>query len=118
MLPKRSILGDAVAAAAPNGARFDSPGRLALGSIANRNVKPQRGEIPFSVPYIALVKFYLVPVQQRPKFILKRYSAMVFFLIGNVRLDLFDIRLTHRECAIAGLPIKISQSGALFFCPR
>jgi len=33
---------------APNGARFDSPGRSGV-AVSNAHLKPQRGGIPFSV---------------------------------------------------------------------
>jgi hypothetical protein len=42
---------------------------------------------------------------------------MVFFLMGDVLLDLSDVRLTNRENPITGLPMEIVTMGNLFLKP-
>jgi hypothetical protein len=54
-----------------------------------------------SVPSKSLIKIQAVNLAQSPKLILKRFAAMVFFLIRDVHLELFNMAGTNRKCPIA-----------------
>ena len=70
-----------------------------------------------SIPNIPFVEFNLIFLQEFTKLVLKSFLLVVCLLIENVFLHLVDVRLTHRECTVSFLPVKLPQAGSLSFHP-
>ena len=51
LIPKKDVLSDEVDDSAPTGRDSIAQGASALGWVAEKNVKPQRGGIPLPVPH-------------------------------------------------------------------
>ncbi len=47
--------------------------------------------------------------EQIKEFLLKRFSLVMFFLVGEVGRDMVDLRIAHRECAVSVLPLEVAQ---------
>jgi hypothetical protein len=58
-----------------------------------------------------------VLLDERPKFVLKRQSAMVFLLVLNVFLHRRNLRFADRECGVPILPTKLPHPHFLFVRP-
>ncbi len=70
-----------------------------------------------SIPDIPFVKRDFVSLEKESQFLLEGHLSVMLFLIGNVVLDLLDIRLAHRKCGVAVLPVEIFQSRGLLLHP-
>jgi len=95
----------------PNGAPVHSQGASAPGYLMGL------GRVVLeSIPNISFIPFEFVPPQEVAKLFLVSCGAMMRFLIGQVRLYLFDIGIAHCKRAVAVLPPKI-VNGQLIMHP-
>ena len=60
-----------------------------------------------SIPHVSFVDLDAVFAAEGPEFVLERRRSVVFLLRGDIGADLFNIRLTDRESAVAALPETI-----------
>ncbi len=104
----------------PQRGAMQQPGAFAPGAGAGPqsfSYKPQRGEIGRSIPHVPLVELDLVSFEQRSQFVLKRPSAVMFFLPADVIDNVIDVGLAHRKRRVAGLPMETLKIGTLGFDP-
>lgn len=71
-----------------------------------------------SIPHIALVETQFVFTEKCPKLVWVRRPLVVFLLICNILLDLYEIGLAYRKRRIAGLSLKIGIIRPLFIQPE
>ena len=57
-------------------------------------------------PKISRLVFNTATIQELDVFLLKRPMTMMFFLASDVVSNLFALRCTHGECAVAFLPLE------------
>ena len=60
------------------------------------------------------IPFYGVPLQQRPKLVLKVHLSVMFRLVSDVSLYLLKVGRANREIRITTLPLEIRKSVLLF----
>src|SRR5262249_41685888 len=99
----------------PEGAQQISPGQRP--GDANRSTKPCKGGTTRSIPNIPFVELHPVALEQGAELVLKRHLPMMFFLVFNVLLYFRDAGLTHRECSVSGLPVKVGIPGSITLHP-
>ncbi len=69
------------------------------------------------IPDILLIEFQAVSATEFTELFLEGHSLVMFLLVSNVRLDVFNHRRADREGAVTGLPGKGVGNGALTFHP-
>lgn len=70
-----------------------------------------------SIPHISFIKRDVVAFEKCPVFILKRFLAVVFALVGDVLAHGFDIGSGNGEGSVSGLPCECGEFRALGFDP-
>src|SRR5713226_5408957 len=75
---------------------------------ANGQTNPRSGW-RLSVPQIPLVIFDSVRIEQRDQLFLEGHALVMPLLIGDVSLNLLDLRLTHAKRAVSTLPCEPAQ---------
>src|SRR5207248_1142595 len=81
---------------------------------------PARGDSDHrrrSVPEIALVVRDPMPLQECEELLLEGHPPMRLSLPGQICLDPIEVRIAHRERAVAGLPGEPGRGGKRFMDP-
>jgi hypothetical protein len=73
---------------------------------------------PVSIPNITFVVLDAVTLEHQSKLLLKGPFPVVLFLTGDVRFDLFDVRLADGKRAVTVLPMEFPQRQPFFFDAR
>ena len=94
--------------------RVDRRGDLPWVTPYPRHRNPERVA---SVPDEAFIVRNVVAFEQRAELVLKRRSAVMLFLIGDVAANSIDLRCADGEDPVAALPSEVDERLALGFEP-